>query len=722
MDIHKTTHAAIAFPSDSPTTARYTSGLTIYDEALIGGRWIGRYWSAKSFIEPERLLKWIEPNALNPVASMGLDAAAFELEIESQSLHFGWEMLKAWQEPAARAEQVHGVVELHSTLIPLTVQVHTEVDGTGFLTRWLTITNHAARPVAMGHVSPLSGILARVKDWQALLGGDSQAAVFSAGYMTERTWGNEGAFAWQPLPSTALRIESRTGKSGHGNPFFMVRNEATGEYIVGGIAWSGNWAVELTCEQNAGPDAMLAFHAGPAGRAPQRVIEAGETITTPKIHLGVLETDFDGAIQAWHRHLRQSVLRAYPPEGENRVLYNHWSYHEHELTEERLKLEIDVATQLGAEVFMVDAGWFGNIGTNWWRTVGDWQCGDRLPNGLEPIFAYARQNGMRCGMWFDLERIGDQSKVAAAHPEWRLQSYGRPTEGGDMDLTNPEAIAHLERTLTGIIDRYGLEVFRLDYNTQPFEGGQTLRDGRMENTLWRYYENVYALYDRIAARYPNMLFENCAGGGGRTDIGLLGKFHYTWVSDWQIAPRTLRILNGMSMALPPERIDRNAGVGQDGHQRADLDFQMRVCMFGHFTLTGIYPEAGTENPDMLQRIRHHVDTYKQFIRPFLSTCRLYHHTPEIKSREPQGWCVLEQVAEDQSRAMVGLFRLAGQADDTYTLQLRGVDAGRRYKLTFDNTGQTTVMSGVELLYKGLTVRLARSLTSELILLESTNEG
>ena len=716
MDIKNTTCATITFPPEGATTARYTSGLTTYDEALIGGRWIGRYWSGKGFIEPERLLKWVGPNARTPALSAGLDMAAFELEIDGQSLHFGWELVNTQQEPSARTGYPHGVVELRNTILPVTVQVHTEVDGTGFLIRWLSITNHSAQAVALGAVWPWSGLLVRVKEWQALMGGNNGAAVFSAGYMTERMWGGEGAFAWQPLPSTALRLESRTGKSGHSTPFFVVRNEATGEHIVGGIAWSGNWAVELTCEQYAGPDATLAFRAGPVSPAPQRVVDAGETVETPKVHLGVLETDFDGAIQAWHRHLRQGVMRPYPPQRENRVLYNHWSYHEHELTEERLKFEVDVAVEIGAEVFVVDAGWFGNIGSNWWRTVGDWQCGDRLPNGLEPAFDYARQQGLLCGLWLDLERIGDQSKVATAHPEWRLQHFGTATESGDMDLTNPDVVAHLERTLISVIERYKLDLFRLDYNTMPFEGGQTLRAGRMENTLWRYYENAYALYDRIAARFPNMLMENCSGGGGRTDLGLVSRFHYTWVTDWQIAPRSMRIANGMSIALPPERIDRNAGAGQDGHQRADLDFQLRTCLLGHLTLTGIYPERGQGNPDLVQCVRHHVDLYKQFIRPFLSTCRIYHHTPVLKTREPQGWAVVEQVAEDQSSAVVTLFRLAGPSEDTYSLRLRGVDAGRRYRLTFDNTGHSAEISGADLLYRNLTIPLARPLTSELITL------
>jgi len=88
-----------------------------------------------------------------------------------------------------------------------------------------------------------------------------------------------------------------------------------------------------------------------------------------------------------------------------------------------------------------------------------------------------------------------------------------------MDLTDAQAIVHLEKTVIQLIERYRLDLFRLDYNTSPFDGGQMPRDGYQESTLWRYYENVYRLYDRLASRYPNVIMENCAGGGGRTDPG-----------------------------------------------------------------------------------------------------------------------------------------------------------------------------------------------------------
>ena len=125
------------------------------------------------------------------------------------------------------------------------------------------------------------------------------APVFQVGYMAERTWGNEGAFTWQPLPSTPVRLESRMGMSGHSTPFFIIRNEATGEHIVGGLAWSGNWAAELTCEQLSAQDslheirrfpnpALLGFRVGPVNPGPLRVLAPGEVVTSPKAHIGVL--------------------------------------------------------------------------------------------------------------------------------------------------------------------------------------------------------------------------------------------------------------------------------------------------------------------------------------------------------------------------------------------------------------------------------------------------
>ena len=152
-------HSSIIIDQEGSPKVRHTSGLTIYDEALRGGRWVGRYWAAAGFVEPERLLGWVEGASFLPTETAGLDLAAFDLEVDGQSLHFGWEWVKGREEGAEVTGNRHSVVELQSTLRPITVRLHTEVDGTGFLTRWLDIVNEGERAVALGDAWPWSGLL-----------------------------------------------------------------------------------------------------------------------------------------------------------------------------------------------------------------------------------------------------------------------------------------------------------------------------------------------------------------------------------------------------------------------------------------------------------------------------------------------------------------------------------------------------------------------------------
>lgn len=741
MAVQEAGHRDIILYVEGPLKARYISGLMMYEESMYWDRWIGRHWTPSGYVEFDFHLNWVEQAAHTPARTAGLDLAAFALEVDGQSLHFGWKLERMAEAPASCPGSRHAVVTLRSTLRPFTVEVHTEVDGTGFLCRWLRITNTGGKPSAMGAVWPMSGLLDRVEDWRALLGHDGP--VYSVGYMTDRSYGNEGAFDWQPLPGNRLCLESRMGKSGYGMPFFIVRNTVTGQYIVGALAWSGNWEIDLTAEQLASSDSFLWFRIGPTNPSPQRVIAPGETVETPPVHLGMLESDFDGAIQAWHRHLRQSVLPPQIPGRESLVFYNGWGYAMEEMTEERLKLEIDAAVDVGAELFTIDAGWFGNKGSDFFKVVGDWECGNRLPNGLEPVIAYAREKGLLLSMWFDLEHIGADSRVAREHPDWVIRRFGRvgstlPRAShfsrslfpawqldeyhlgmtyGVADLSNPEVVEYLEGKAVGIIERYGLDVFRIDFNVQPYEEGRALRDGFLENTAWRHYENAYALYDRIRRRFPNLIMENCSGGGGRADLGLASRFHHNLISDWSVAPRTARIITGMTMALPPERVDRMVGAPGASTMRGDLDFHFRSAMLGHLTLSGIYPSPRERNPQHVERIRHHVDVYKRCIRPILGTCRVHFHTPVLKGQEPRGWAVLEYTSEDDSRGFIVVFRLPEAHPDAWHLVLRGVDAGARYRVTSDNTGQSFEREGAALKQDGLVVRLAEPLSSELLTLE-----
>jgi alpha-galactosidase len=120
---------------------------------------------------------------------------------------------------------------------------------------------------------------------------------------------------------------------------------------------------------------------------------------------------------------------------------------------------------------------------------------------------------------------------------------------------------------------------------------------------------------------------------------------------------------------------------------------------------------------LLATVRKYLDIYKQFIRPFHRTSRVYHHTPVIAGRDGNGWYALELAAADRSRAALGIFRLANPAEVSYRLRLRGLDPGVTYRVTSEPDQTQRLCIGWQLVDDGLHIRLDTPLTSKLLLLE-----
>jgi alpha-galactosidase len=199
----------------------------------------------------------------------------------------------------------------------------------------------------------------------------------------------------------------------------------------------------------------------------------------------------------------------------------------------------------------------------------------------------------------------------------------------------------------------------------------------------------------------------------------VARFHTTWISDWMRAPRSVQILNGITLTLPPEVCNRLFSlVGGETSSAGSLETQLRIPLFGHPCYSGVAPIWTESNPAASERIVHHVQLYKQFIRPMLPTCRVFHHTPVLPTSEYNPWCVLEYAAADASRGYPGIFRLKPVGSDVYEFRPRGLARSRRYRVTFENDGAVIERTGEDLARNGFPVRLERALSSELVLFEA----
>jgi alpha-galactosidase len=714
-----------AFP-DFPI-ARYDSGLSLYQEALLDGQYLSAHLSGMGRAKPRR---WIWDELRDGAANdrpLRTRQHAFLIEADGQLLTEGWELV------ASGGEETHAVLTLLHKQRALKVEVHTRLDGTPFFSRYLTITNVGEKPSALAQVYPWSGQIWQLNNspdqripgpplhWDNVELANFPNGPFSVARMTDTSPGQEGNLDWMSVPQGRWTMETMHGRSGWGMPLAFVRNDATGEMLVLDLAWSGNWRIELFNDWEPGadklhvPSARLYAAAGLAGPAPLRVLAPGETVTTPAVHAALIFGDLDEAARALHAHIRESVVPAQPKGREHRIEVNSTGFTRNgQITEAQLYDDIDIAGELGFELYMLDAGWFGGKEAHWATTVGDWDESPLLTKGVAAAFDRVREKGMLAGLWVEPERIGANSRIVKEHPDWLMHRRGKPIL--NLDLSKPEVARYTEDLIVSIIEKYRLDCFRIDFNGNFGEGGSAERDGYSENVVWRYYDALHGIFDRIRRRFPNLLLENCSSGGGRMDLGMMSRFHWTQVTDrWSPGP-SLKIINGSTLGLPPELCESVMGGISEGV--SEIDFLIRANLFTHFKVTGVTANLSDKNDASWARWQHGFELYRSFCRPMLSSARLFHHTPIQNQNELGEWVVLENATPGKDMAYLGIFRLPGARGDDILVRPRGLDAGRRYRVRYDSAGYERTLDGGALMDEGLRIRIASALRSELLLIEA----
>ncbi len=709
----------------------YRSGMTVYEEKFENGRYTAAGWNTSGYT-----LNVLDSFPTRIPTDAFTEAQAFDLETDGTSLSWDWKYVgfEQQEETAGKsnAPLTHGIVTLTSTVKPVTVQVHTLLDGTAILNRWIEVTNTGDRPLNLNEAVPICGGIEVTDGWKDYMtGAPDPTRIYALGYMDNSQWGHEGSFRWHDMPNAELSFDGKYHRGRHRQPFFLLRNNLTGTMMIGQLGWAGGYRFSFDLDAET-PQARMSYRLALASQKPLIILAPGESFESPSAHVGMLHGDLDDAVNAMHAHLRRSAFTL--PDARGVI-----GWFEGGMGPERLmdatatKHFADTLHAIGAETLIIDAGWYCPPGTalsQWHPRAGDWYPDkERYPNGIREIRDYIHEKGLLFGLWFDLERIGSMSQAAKDHPEWISKTYVHGIENSQLNMAIPEAAAWAESELTRCIEEYGIEVFRLDYNLDlPTILNRVDLGNGPESNYVRYYKNTNDMYRRLRRKFPDVIFENCAGGGGRTDVGFLANFTHTWISDCNVAPRSLAIVNGMTMALPPEMCDRLVG-GMNGHTRGSLDFQARLSLFGRPTSNDYNAVGSKMNPDQIAFLRHTFGIYKNFIRPFAADCRIYHHTPEIMAgagggaaEQPNGTAILERAGKDGARSVIGLFRLANACgEESAVVYPRGIDASRKFTVTYDNSGSTFSMTGAELLQNGLRIRLHGSIVSELVLLQATEE-
>ena len=183
------------------------------------------------------------------------------------------------------------------------------------------------------------------------------------------------------------------------------------------------------------------------------------------------------------------------------------------------------------EVFWLDAGWYSCNGI--WRHVGNWTPNnENFPNGLKPVTDAAHKVGAKFLLWFEPERVTAGTQFANKNPDWLLKLPGN--NNSLFNLGNDEARLWLTDYISDFLKNEGIDYYRQDFNFDPMPYWEANdKPDRIGISEIRHIEGLYAFWDSLLVRFPNLLIDNCASGGRRIDLETISRSSPLWRTDYQ---------------------------------------------------------------------------------------------------------------------------------------------------------------------------------------------
>lgn len=418
-------------------------------------------------------------------------------------------------------------------------------------------------------------------------------------------------------------LEVTSGRSTQGAVPWLAVETAEGWCVVT-VHWSGNWRLG-TVPADGTTRVDVALH--PEG---QRVIlGVGEERTLPEVSVGWGATR-TAAAAALAGHLAAQVPAGPPLLTE----WNHWwPYEDAEITEDVFLANAAVAADLGLDVAVLDAGWFGRAeaDSDWVAERGDWHLVNtaRFPRGLEWLANATRARGIDFGIWIEAEAVGGRATIAEQRPG--LLATGVTGERlGYVCLGSPDGEEHLYATVAGLITTTRARWVKWDFNLDPGRGCARGDHGhRPEEGLLQHYLGLYRVLDRLRAAFPDTLLEACSSGGLRIDAGLAAHVDAFFLSDPDWTEHHLTCLWGAAQLLPPRQLlhwPESEWRGDHRFQKADysgtlmtvaqFDTKIRAAMLHRL---GISVRLVEMRPELLERLRRHLDTYRSLVQPLVGS-------------------------------------------------------------------------------------------------------
>lgn len=597
-------------------------------------------------------------------------------------------------------------IRLADTVYPTTVTLnylaYTDVD---IIESWAEITNGEKKTVTLTQFLSSMMPIRRNNVWVSHMHG---------------SWAAEAQLSQHKLENGQLRIKNKDGlrnaTSDRQELMFSLEGrpqENQGDVIGAALMYSGNYAVNVDTREGE-------YHYFSAGINPDNSeyhLDRGKTLKTPHVAYTFSAEGLSGASRAYHRWARRYQLRH--GADERMILLNSWEGVYFDINQKGMDQMMHDIKSMGGELFVMDDGWFGDKYPRKTdnSSLGDWVVDKKkLPEGIEGLLRDAKKNGVRFGIWIEPEMTNSVSELYEKHPDWIIKAPRREPvmgRGGTqlvLDMSNPEVQDFVFSVVDNLLTKYPeIAYIKWDANAPVMNhGSQYLPMDRQSHLYIAYHDGLIKTCQRIREKYPDVIIQDCASGGGRANYGLLPYFDEFWVSDNTDALQRIYMQWGTSYFYPAIAMASHISATPNHAVFRTTSMKLRcdVAMSGRLGME-IQPKNMTDEEKAL--CRQAISDYKM-IRPVVQFGDIYRlHSPY----EGDNLASLMYVAEDKTKAVFYWYKLETFQNQHFPpVKMQGLDANRKYRVKelnrIDNkpldcegkvfTGRYLMANGLEMPY------------------------
>ncbi|MDF2514418.1 MAG: Alpha-galactosidase, partial [Herbinix sp.] len=385
-----------------------------------------------------------------------------------------------------------------------------------------------------------------------------------------------------------LVIDTKAGiSSNRCNPFFMVSKQGTseeyGDCYGFNLIYSGSHYA--ACEVNS--FGKLRVIQGIQPSEFRYHLKSGDSFEAPEAVMTYSHQGFTGMSHNMHHFIRNHIVRGDWKNRPRPILINSWEANYFKFNDGKLLKLAREAKALGVELFVLDDGWFGRRNDDT-SSLGDWYDDtEKLRGGLKLLAEKINNMGMDFGIWVEPEMVNEDSDCYRLHPDWAVKLPGAEHSLGRnqmiLDLTRQEVCNYIIEEMTRVFSSANITYVKWDMNRIFSDRySLSLSKERQKEFSHRYVLGLYQILEVLTKRFPKILFESCASGGNRFDLGMLCYMPQIWASDNTDAISRAAIQTGYSFGYPMTVISAHVSATPN-HQTlriTSLETRFEVAAFG----------------------------------------------------------------------------------------------------------------------------------------------